>query len=145
MANVEIKVDGLIDIEKALRNMGELAGGEELQKALGSAAKVIQGKAKDGIHVAVAPYETYSGRKVSPGWLKSQLVTKRVNRSQHTAQTIVCFKNSFDAFFWRFLEFGTSKMRARPFLRKAFEAAKEDAVDRFKDRLKARIDKAKKK
>lgn len=32
------------------------------------------------------------------------------------------------AFYWRFLEFGTEKMPARPFLRPAFEAAGEAAI-----------------
>lgn len=37
-------------------------------------------------------------------------------------------QNVDDPFFWRFVEFGTSKMRAQPFLRPAFEAKKLEAV-----------------
>ena len=36
--------------------------------------------------------------------------------------------NPNDPWYWRFLEFGTVKMAARPFLRPAFEARKMDAV-----------------
>lgn len=36
--------------------------------------------------------------------------------------------NPNDPFYWKFLEFGTSKMQARPFLRPAFEARKGEAV-----------------
>jgi HK97 gp10 family phage protein len=36
--------------------------------------------------------------------------------------------NPNDPFYWKFLEFGTSKMRARPFLRPAFEAKKTESV-----------------
>jgi HK97 gp10 family phage protein len=36
--------------------------------------------------------------------------------------------NPNDPFYWKFLEFGTSKMPARPFLRPAFEAQKGNAV-----------------
>ena len=32
--------------------------------------------------------------------------------------------NPDDPFYWRFVEFGTSKMAARPFLRPAFESRK---------------------
>jgi HK97 gp10 family phage protein len=35
----------------------------------------------------------------------------------------------FDAYYWRYIEFGTSKMAARPFLRPAFEAKKEAAIE----------------
>ncbi len=34
----------------------------------------------------------------------------------------------FDAYYWYLVEFGTSKMSARPFMRPAFEAKKDDAV-----------------
>jgi HK97 gp10 family phage protein len=34
-----------------------------------------------------------------------------------------------DSFYWKFLEFGTNKMAARPFLRPAFEANKEGAIE----------------
>jgi HK97 gp10 family phage protein len=37
-------------------------------------------------------------------------------------------ENPNDPFYWKFLEFGTSKMRARPFLRPAFEAKKTESV-----------------
>lgn len=33
-----------------------------------------------------------------------------------------------DPFYWRFVEFGTSRMAARPFLRPAFDSKKLDAV-----------------
>lgn len=36
-----------------------------------------------------------------------------------------------DAYYWKFVEFGTAKMRARPFLRPAFESHKHAAVTIF--------------
>ena len=35
--------------------------------------------------------------------------------------------NPDDPYYWRFVEFGTSKMPAKPFLRPAFTAKKEQA------------------
>ena len=46
---------------------------------------------------------------------------------------------SQDAFYARFVEFGTVKMAARPFLRPAFEAKKGEAVDAIKVYLERRI------
>lgn len=45
-----------------------------------------------------------------------------------------------DAYYWRFVEFGTSKMPARPFLRPAFDAKKEEAVRVFASILKKDVD-----
>lgn len=46
---------------------------------------------------------------------------------------------SQDAWYARFVEFGTSKMAARPFMRPAFEAKKGDAVAAIKAYLERRI------
>lgn len=43
------------------------------------------------------------------------------------------------AFYWQFFEFGTSKMAARPFLRPAFEAQKDAALQAMKQRLREKI------
>lgn len=43
---------------------------------------------------------------------------------------------------WHFIELGTSKRRAFPFLRPAFDAKKYEMVDRFKSRLQKMIDNA---
>ena len=44
-----------------------------------------------------------------------------------------------DSYYWKFVEFGTSKMPAQPFMRPAFEAAKEDAVKAIGEKLDERI------
>lgn len=46
------------------------------------------------------------------------------------------------AFYWLFLEFGTEKMAARPFLRPAFESRKEDALNVIVAEMHAGIDRA---
>lgn len=46
------------------------------------------------------------------------------------------YRRTSDAYYWRFVEFGTEKMPARPFLRPAFENKKRDVVDEFDIQLK---------
>lgn len=46
------------------------------------------------------------------------------------------------AFYWLFLEFGSEKMAARPFLRPAFESRKEDALNVIVTEMHAGIDRA---
>jgi HK97 gp10 family phage protein len=47
-----------------------------------------------------------------------------------------------NAFYGRFLEFGTAKMAARPFLRPAFDARSGEALGIFMDRLRENIERA---
>lgn len=47
-----------------------------------------------------------------------------------------------DTFYWRFLEFGTEKMAARPFMRPAIEATGQKAADVFTAYMGPAIDRA---
>ena len=49
------------------------------------------------------------------------------------------------AFYFLFLEFGTEKMRARPFLRPAFEQRKEDALNVIVNEMQAGLARAERK
>jgi HK97 gp10 family phage protein len=51
-------------------------------------------------------------------------------------------KPSRKAWYWLFIEFGTEKMPARPFLRPAFEARKEEALRVFQTALGKAIKRA---
>lgn len=42
---------------------------------------------------------------------------------------------NMDAYHARFIEFGTRKMKAQPFVRPAFEAKRDDAIQAFKARM----------
>jgi HK97 gp10 family phage protein len=44
-----------------------------------------------------------------------------------------------DSYYWKFVEFGTSKMAAQPFLRPSFETQKEEAVKAIGEKLDQRI------
>lgn len=46
-----------------------------------------------------------------------------------------------DTFYWRFLEFGTSKMRAKPFLTPALEQTKSRALEAMKEGARQMITK----
>lgn len=50
-----------------------------------------------------------------------------------------------DTFYWRFLEFGTAKMAAKPFMRPAMDAKQQEAVDKFVEAYKKQLDKVLKK
>lgn len=50
-----------------------------------------------------------------------------------------------DTFYWRFLEFGTENMAAKPFMRPAMDSQQQQAIDKFVEAYKKQLDKVLKK
>ncbi len=142
---VEVKVDGLEELGQALAQFPTVLAQKYLARATFTAAAVIESDA-----IARAPERT--------GLLKSKIaifkrnegegiahyaigvrrlrVTKKIKRVLRIARKAnLSYRIVDDAFYWRFLEFGTVKMSARPFLRPAFEAQKENAIEVFRTTL----------
>lgn len=81
----------------------------------------------------------FCGGHTPPGTLKRAIYSAQARRLSGLLQQVyqvgvVSRKRaktgkSKDGYCWRFVEFGTVKMAARPFLRPAFEAKKMDAVE----------------
>lgn len=69
----------------------------------------------------------------TPGTLKKSIRYKVSKGKKMSVQVIA---GSKAAYYARFVEFGTSKMLARPFLRPALESSKMEIEAAFKDTLK---------
>ncbi len=142
---IEFQVEGLQALEAELLALGPKIGGRALQGALTAAALPIVKEARAKVPLAHDAYRLHGGGMATPGWLRQQIVRKKVRHSKHSAQTLVTFRDQQQAYFWRFIEFGTSKMDMRPFMRPAFESAKQAALDRFVAVCQANIAKARNK
>lgn len=165
----EINITGLAELRAKLLALPAAIGGEILASALGSAATVIQNDAKKRLITAAGSYWLYTGRNsknrmlVSPGWLKQQVIKKRTLVSPTKAQTIVTVKGKGpldQAFFWRFIEYGhfsrgakanatrgwkkaehiSRWVPAHPFMRPAFSSNIQAAIDKFREKIKLKID-----
>lgn len=127
------------DIAKKVAFAGVLAGASIIKKSAASKAHVAE-KAYIARHKS-----DKKGVLVQPGNVGKNVINKRV-KSNLTAEYIVTVrgkkKNGYAARIGKFLEFGTVKQSATPFLRPAFEANKEQAATAIKDRLEKRIAKA---
>lgn len=150
--SVDFQVDGLSELEEKLKKLG---GDEFADKAvygaLMDAAKPIADAAKENAPRSAKPYYRYwrgkldkstgqrngTRKQMQGGTLESNIVRRRVKGYEHPAVTVTVRDK---AFYWRFFEFGTSKQAAKPFLRPAFDAHVDDALEVFKRRLKRRID-----
>jgi HK97 gp10 family phage protein len=146
------KIEGLAELGKALRELPERVARNGLRVSVYAGAKVVRDEAR-----ARAPKAAQSlgPNQPPPGTLKRSVIMKHIPElSSLTRQTFfVTVRHgkkyrkqgkkgnlSQDAWYWRFVEFGTQKMRAQPFLRPALEAKRREAGQAMKDRLSERIE-----
>lgn len=145
---VTVKVLGLKELNAALAELPERIARNALRGAVSAGAAVIRKEAR-----AIAPIFTgaVSQGHPPPGTLKKSVFQKQMSAlsgllKQTFAVGVITGRSrkgkggrSANAFYWRFVEFGTAKMAARPFLRPAFEAKKQAAVEAIRVYLAARI------
>ena len=165
MADVStMEVLGLKELEEALFELGNSVSGKVLYSSLMAASTPMWKMARAMAPMADRPYWRYwkGGKKlgknpdgtkilsakqrkmIQSGSLRKNITRLRVRDvdpdNPNAAQVGIRVRR--DAFYGRFFEFGTPNMAAKPFLRPAFDAKKEEAVEILKAKLTANIDKA---
>jgi HK97 gp10 family phage protein len=126
---VDAKVHGLPDLRAALQGIAPKLRRRALRNALAAGARVVRDAAR-----AQAPILNTSERSApyrKPGTVKGA-ITVRTSKQARKRGDVGVFVNvrpakgpargarsTRDPFYWRFLEFGTAKMSARPFLQPA--------------------------
>lgn len=146
------KIEGLAELGKALRELPARVARNGLRVSVYAGAKLVRDEARARAPKAEQPL---GPNQPPPGTLKRSVIMKHFPElSSLTRQTFVVTVRhgkkyrkqgkkgnlSQDAWYWRFVEFGTRKMRARPFLRPALEAKRSEAGQAMKDRLRERIE-----
>lgn len=151
--SVTVKLEGFAELAAALRELPERVARNGLRAAVNAGATVIKKEA-----MARAPEDTgalranmyqkqrreESGPMVQTFYVGvrsgvAKYAKSAANRRAGTAGKP--YRNAGSTFYWRFLEFGTSKLPARPFMRPAFELRKNDAVEAIGKKLDERIQK----
>ena len=120
-----INVEGLDELEKQFDRLIDTSKKKVMMKALNAGVAPIKKEAK-----AKAPVKT--------GLLKKSIRSKQM---KYTDKPSVGIYVAGKAYYWWFIENGTSKMAAAPFLRPAADSKHEEGIEKFKEKLKAEIDK----
>ena len=143
---VSVKVTGLAELQKNLEQIPPKIAKGVLRRGLAAGARVFQNEMKiraaraTGFlieHIAIrvrARGDDLQGIALV-GPTKSDYPRRNAERGGK-GRTISA------ATVARFLEFGTSKMKARPFIRQSFETKKNAALDAFVDAAKAAFEAA---
>lgn len=123
MAQANIKLEGFKELEKKLKGISAAMREETLINALIKSAEPIRADA-----ASRAPRRT--------GKLSQNIIIEKDDKEK-LAVKVGPHK---DAFYGKYLEFGTSKMAARPWLRPAFDANKNRAKAIFAGIMKKIIE-----
>lgn len=108
-----IEVDGLEEAIRKVQSIVSAVEAKDVEKVLLEGAKIVQGEAKRR-----APYRTGKLRRS----IKAK-IGKRRSKMVAGAFAAVDFKVAPHAYL---VEYGTSRMRARPYFRPAWEATKDE-------------------
>ncbi len=146
-----VHVRGLAELDRALRELPVRVANQGLRASVYAGAKVIRDEARSRAPKAA---QSLGPKQPPPGTLRRSVSMKHIRElsggGRQTYYVLVRqgkkYRNqgkrgnlSQDAWYWRFLEFGTRKMAARPFLRPALESRRREATAAIKERLAQRI------
>jgi len=100
------------------------------RKAAQAGAQVYYDEVRARVPVSAKPHSTKGKKQTfTPGTLRRAVYQAFVENESSAGQaTYRVSWNKSHAFYGRFVEFGTAKMAAKPFLRPAFDAAQPRAV-----------------
>lgn len=144
----ELEVQGLPELLRKLRGLPDQVRAKVIKGAVASGAAVIKNEA-----ISRAPI--YSGKvgknHPPPGALKAAIYQARllkectgtveawlvsVRKGPRAAASV---RGNVDAYYATWVEYGTVKMGAKPFMRPAFEAKKNEAVEAMRQYVLAKL------
>lgn len=128
----EIKLEGAKELEKKLKSLEPKIAKKLVRQSLRKAAKPILAVAR-----TKCPVDT--------GTLKKSIKIRAMRRKKNSFGVLVGTALKWftgDTFYGAFVEFGTSKMSARPFMRPAFDEKKGEAEEILKQEITSGINEA---
>jgi len=140
-----IHITGLADLERRLKELPDKLAKNVLRGAVRAGAAVIQKEAKSLCPASAEAHYLGKGSKrvlIQPGELKKKGIKVR-SAPRKESQYAITYWVYWSKKHWygKFLEFGTSKMSRKSFLRPAFDSKKEAATAAIRDYMATRIDK----
>jgi HK97 gp10 family phage protein len=121
---VTVQLEGFAELAERLKNLPDDVRDKTVRAAVTSGAKTIRDEAKRRVPVRT-------------GTLRDSIAVRADRKKPDEIRVKVRLRSK--GFHGRFLEFGTVKMRARPFVRPAFDAKRDDVLETIKDALVKRL------
>ena len=123
---VSVRIEGWEELERKLRQLGETINERELlEGALMDGAEIVKASMQ-----RTAPYRT--------GQLQESIEISKKGREKYSVR----IGPSGSGFYGRFLEYGTSRVAARPFARPAFDAVHNEVQQAIEQSIWREVEKA---
>ncbi|CAH5470804.1 TPA: HK97-gp10 family putative phage morphogenesis protein [Klebsiella oxytoca] len=144
MIDINLDFSGLETIARDLQTLSKAENNKVLRDSTRAGAEVLRqevidrapeqtGKLKKNVVVV-----TQKGRR--RGEISSGVHIRGVNPRTGNSDNTMKASNRRNAFYWRFVELGTSTAPAHPFVRPAFDTRQEEAAQAAMNRMNKAID-----
>lgn len=132
-------IEGLKKLLRQLKTLTRSDGGKALRRSARAAIQEPLQRARAAIPVGVDEHRTYKGRIVQPGFAKRSIrAIVTVSRDKKKVEAILGVKA--EAFYAvQFVELGTTKTPARPWLRPAFQSSEAQQISTLSTELRNAI------
>lgn len=127
------EVRGLEELIKKLNDLPKKLENRVIRAAVRQGANIIKEKAQSYVPEntgALKKSIKVSGAKAKPG-----VISFKIRPTNNT-------KKGISVFYGRFIENGTSKMVAKPFMRPAFDEAGDEVIGKVIDTIKSKLNEA---
>lgn len=144
MIDLNLDFSGLEDIARDLTRLSKAENNKVLRDATRAGAGILREEVIDRAPVDTGKLRrnvvviTQRGRN---GEITSGVHIRGVNPSTGGSDNTMKASNPRNAFYWRFVELGTSKLAPHPFVRPAYDAREDEAYAAAVQRMNQAIDK----
>lgn len=133
-------LEGVAELTAKLTDLGVKVAAKELRGSVKAALKVVLVKARASIPIGTEPHKTYRGQLVSPGFAARSLAIK-TSLNKRTGTVTARLGVSKDAYYaLQFVELGTAKMPARPWLLPAFVSSEDAMLQGLAAEMRKRVE-----
>jgi HK97 gp10 family phage protein len=139
---VSFTLEGVAALTKQLEALGSLENGQALKRCVKSGINEALKVARQIIPVGTKPHRLSNGLLVNYGYAKSQLRTiSTINSAKNVASGILGVRK-LAYYILQFIELGTRKTPAQPWIRRALLQSRDDAELALRNSLQVSINKA---
>lgn len=134
-----VVIEGLDELEHKLQKLLPIEAKALLQKATLKIAENVRDKMRQRAPVLRDP----KNKRRVPGTLRNAIVAVPARRTKMPAADVRIMQGKgqpYDAFYWKFLEFGTRQMAAQPFAVPSVESERPSVPQTFRKEVGEKLE-----